>query len=83
VSGGEVLAAVRSSQVPTALLWAPRGLLDEPQGLYDESRLAAAALPAHVDVQRVDDTNHYTVLLVDHGARAVAAAVTDAVSAHG
>jgi pimeloyl-ACP methyl ester carboxylesterase len=78
VAGTEVLSAVRSSDVPTWLLWAPRGLLDEPQGLYDEQRLSAADLPDRVRVSRLADVNHYTVLLADHGAAAVAEAVTSA-----
>lgn len=78
VSGAEVLSAVRRSDCPTCLLWAPRGLLDQPQGLYDEGRLAAADLPDRVRVARVDDVNHYTVLLADHGAAAVAEAVAAA-----
>lgn len=78
VAGEEVLAAVRATDVPTTLLWAPRGLLDEPQGLYDEQRLAAAELPERVRVRKVEDTNHYTVLLSPHGAAAVAGEVTRA-----
>jgi hypothetical protein len=80
VAGTEVLSAVRGSEVPTWLLWAPRGLLDEPQGLYDEQRLSAADLPDRVRVTRVDDVNHYTVLLADHGAAAVAEAVASALT---
>jgi pimeloyl-ACP methyl ester carboxylesterase len=80
VFGAEVLSAVRTSVVPTRLLWAPRGLLDQPQGLYDEQRLAAADLPERVRVSRVDDVNHYTVLLTDHGAASVAQAVAAALS---
>lgn len=79
VGSEEALGAVRLLAAPTTLLWAPRGLLDEPQGLYDESRLAAAALPAGVRAQRVDDTNHYSVLLAPHGVEAVAGAIGQAV----
>lgn len=81
VADAEALAAVRSCQAPTVLLWAPRGLQDEPQGLYDEDRLAAANLPDRVDVRRVQGTNHYTVLLAPAGVRAVADAVAQAVPA--
>jgi pimeloyl-ACP methyl ester carboxylesterase len=71
----ETLSAVRTTSVPTTFLWAPRGLLDEPQGLYDESRLAAAHLPDRVRVQKVDGTNHYTVIWNDRGIQAVCSAV--------
>ncbi|GAB2679511.1 alpha/beta hydrolase [Thalassiella azotivora] len=82
LTDARTLAAVRSSGVPTSLLWAPRGLLDEPQGLYDESRLAAAGLPGTVTVRRVDGTNHYSVLLAPAGVDAVAQAVVEAAEAH-
>jgi pimeloyl-ACP methyl ester carboxylesterase len=74
----EVLGAAAALPVPATLLWAARGMLDEPQGLYDEARLAAAGLPAHVGVRLVEDTNHYTIVLLPHGARRVAAAVRQA-----
>lgn len=58
---------------PVTLLWAQRGLLDEPQGLYDDQRLAAAGVPfPHT---RVDDVNHYTILLSPKGAQAIASRV--------
>ncbi len=71
----ETLSAVRTTSVPTTFLWAPRGLLDEPQGLYDESRLAAADLPDRVRVQKVDGTNHYTVIWNEPGVDAVTSAI--------
>ncbi|SFY49439.1 alpha/beta fold hydrolase [Streptomyces sp. F-1] len=71
--GEEVSGAVRRLPVPAVLLWAERGLLDEPQGLYDERRLAAAGLdPRLVRTRLVPGTNHYTILVGDEGARAVA-----------
>ncbi|QLJ03670.1 alpha/beta hydrolase [Streptomyces sp. NEAU-sy36] len=71
--GEEVSGAVRRLPVPAVLLWAERGLLDEPQGLYDERRLAAAGLdPRLVRTRQVPGTNHYTILVGDEGARAVA-----------
>lgn len=78
LADGETHAAARAAVaagVPSTLLWAPRGLLDEPQGLYDETRLAALDLPPELTVERVDDTNHYTVLFAEHGVRRVAEAV--------
>ncbi|HEX5534367.1 MAG TPA: alpha/beta fold hydrolase [Actinomycetales bacterium] len=76
----ETLSAVRTTSVPTTFLWAVRGLLDEPQGLYDENRLAVADLPERVRVQKVDGTNHYTVIWNERGIEAVSAAILAAIS---
>jgi pimeloyl-ACP methyl ester carboxylesterase len=82
LSGARTLRAVHELIVPATLLWAPRGLRDEPTGLYTASRLVAAGLdPGRVRVERVDDVNHYTIVLGDRGAEAVAAAVRAAVEA--
>jgi hypothetical protein len=60
-------------------MWARRGLLDEPRGLYDEQRLAEAGVDRErVAVQRVDDVNHYTILVGAHGAGLVAEAIAAA-----
>lgn len=65
--------AVHRLTVPTELLWAERGLLNEPQGLYDEERLKFAAVQDTVlRPRKIPGTNHYTVLLGDEGASAVA-----------
>jgi pimeloyl-ACP methyl ester carboxylesterase len=75
----ETLAAVRRLSAPAVLLWASRGLSDEPQGLYDAGRLAAAGLdPELVTSAEVPDTNHYSVLVGDTGARTVAARIREA-----
>ncbi|MEU9316785.1 alpha/beta hydrolase [Streptomyces sp. NPDC048295] len=69
----EVLTAVRKLPVPATLLWARRGLMDEEQGLYDEDRLAAADLEGtRVTPVAVPDTNHYTLLTGDAGAKEIA-----------
>ncbi|MEW2622454.1 alpha/beta hydrolase [Streptomyces sp. NPDC048106] len=71
--GEEVSGAVRRLPGPAVLLWAERGLLDQPQGLYDERRLASAGLDPHLVRPRlVPGTNHYTIVIGDQGARAVA-----------
>jgi len=71
--GAQVSGAVHQLPLPALLLWAPRGLMDEPQGLYDEQRLVAAGLDPHrVRTQLVPDTNHYSILIGDEGARVVA-----------
>ncbi|MBC3839678.1 alpha/beta hydrolase [Streptacidiphilus sp. 4-A2] len=73
VFSAEVLAAVHELAMPSELLWAQRGLLGEEQGLYDPGRLAAAALEDTGLVTRmVPGTNHYTVLIGEHGAGVVA-----------
>ncbi|MET9077498.1 alpha/beta fold hydrolase [Streptomyces sp. NPDC004232] len=69
----EVSGAVHRLPRPAVLLWAERGLMDEPQGLYDEQRLASAGLaPRLVRTQLVPGTNHYTIIVGDEGAQAVA-----------
>jgi pimeloyl-ACP methyl ester carboxylesterase len=73
----ETLAAARivSASVPTALLWAERGMLDEPRGLYDEDRLAAAGLGAGATVRRVPGANHYSILFAPGATAAIRAAL--------
>ncbi len=79
VDGGAVITDPESSSAierianPTTLLWAPRGLLDQTPGLYPATQIASAAgeLP-HLHTELVDDTNHYTILVGDRGATAVA-----------
>jgi pimeloyl-ACP methyl ester carboxylesterase len=68
-------ASRRPASVPTALLWAERGMLDEPRGLYDEDRLAAAGLGADVTVRRVPGVNHYSILFAPGATAAIRAAL--------
>jgi pimeloyl-ACP methyl ester carboxylesterase len=75
LSDAQTLAAAPALRVPTTFLLAARGMLDEPHGLYDEARLSTAGLPPHVQVRRVEDTNHYTIVFLPQGVRAVAAAI--------
>lgn len=77
----ETLGAVRHLPGAATLLWASRGMQNEAQGLYDEERLGYAALPPNVRPTKVDDVNHYTILLAEPGARAVAAAIRTATQA--
>lgn len=76
---GPALAALAH---PAVFLRAPRGLRDEPPGLYPEPEVAAwaARLPG-LRWATVPGVNHYTVLLADRGADAVAAEVSAAVAA--
>jgi pimeloyl-ACP methyl ester carboxylesterase len=75
VNGRELLAdeavrtAVRDVQCPLVLLWAPRGMVDDPGGLYAEERLGG------IEHELVPDTNHYSILLGEPGARRIAAAI--------
>jgi pimeloyl-ACP methyl ester carboxylesterase len=76
----EVLTAVHRLRCPAELLWAERGLMDEPQGLYDEQRLSAAELDRDRVVPRlVAGANHYSVLVGEQGAAAVARSILAAV----
>lgn len=75
-----VVSAIHELRCASALLWAERGLQDQPQGLYDDERLVAAGLDANrVRLRRIDDVNHYTVILGRRGADAVAAAIVQLV----
>jgi pimeloyl-ACP methyl ester carboxylesterase len=64
----QTLAAIHALPVPGVLLYAERGMLDEPPALYDTDRLAGLEIPA----VPVADTNHYSILVADNGAAAVA-----------
>jgi pimeloyl-ACP methyl ester carboxylesterase len=70
-----VLDAVQQLTVPGALLWAPRGLMNQTPGLYTAELLAAAQLPAGLDVVQVPDCNHYSIVFSDAGRAAVRAAL--------
>lgn len=71
-------AAAAAAPNPLTLLRAPLGLQAEPPGLYPEAYLAAysARLPK-LSWQTVPETNHYTILLSENGARAVAEAIRE------
>lgn len=76
--GGDVIApALARLSVPTLFLRAERGMLDQPGGLYPADQVAAAA--AEMDLLQattVAGTNHYTIVLGEAGAQAVADALT-------
>jgi pimeloyl-ACP methyl ester carboxylesterase len=63
--------------VPATLLCAPRGLLDEPNPMQplELVREWAAEAPDRRRAVQVPDTNHYTLLMSERGANAVAEAV--------
>ena len=72
LAGDDVRAAIGRVRCPLTLLWAPRGMLDQPGGFYTEQRLDG------VPNELVPDTNHYSILLGEAGAKKVAAAISRA-----
>lgn len=80
--GASLLKALDELAVATEVLRAPRGLLNEPAGLYAPGYLDAWAekLPA-LTVREVPDVNHYTIVMGEAGAAAVAQSVRDALEA--
>lgn len=72
--------ALRTLPTPTRLLAAPRGLLNDDHGsaVFEAITAWQRELPM-LRVTLVPDVNHYTVLLVDRGADAVADAVRAAI----
>lgn len=70
------LAALASIPEGTEVLRVPRGLMNEPGGLYPLPHAEAIVAQApHLRLRTVADLNHYSILLADSGARAVAASV--------
>jgi pimeloyl-ACP methyl ester carboxylesterase len=67
---------------PAVLVRAPAGVMGRPPGLYPDGWLASwkPRLPTLRDVL-VPDVNHYTILLSERGAAAVAAVVRDELGA--
>jgi len=74
----ETIRAVHRLTCPARLIWAARGMMNEDQGLYDESRLST--LDPRIAVEKVDDVNHYTILLADVGAKRVADRIAELVT---
>ncbi|MFP5307971.1 MAG: alpha/beta hydrolase [Actinomycetes bacterium] len=75
----DVGEAIRRTTVPGLWLWCDRGILADPPGLYGADKVAreAATMP-HLEARQVDGVNHYTIVLSEAGARAVADALADA-----
>ena len=75
-TGTAVVEALAGLRHPTLLLTAERGLLDQVPPLYSDERLPGllASYPG-LRHEAVDDVNHYTILLSERGADAVAGAV--------
>lgn len=81
-TGASVADALESVGHPVRLLTAPRGLQDEEPGLYAPTHLAqmldANPLVRHT---RLDDVNHYTIVMAPAGADAVADVVREELAA--
>lgn len=79
--GASLLKALDELAVDAQVLRAPRGLLNEPAALYTPGYLDAWALklPA-LRVREVPDVNHYTIVMGEAGARAVAESVQEALA---
>lgn len=82
ITGTALPDALRGLRHPARMITVPRGLQDEEPGLYPLDRLATllAANPRIVH-ERVDGFNHYTILLSESGADAVAAVVREVLAA--
>lgn len=77
------LEALLALRIPVTILRAPRGLLDEPGGLYQPGRVETVL--DHVPWARIVevlDVNHYTILMSEAGAGAVAGNVRSTASIH-
>jgi hypothetical protein len=62
----------------TLFLRAPRGMMDDPGGLYPEALVEQhRSTYRGVGFRDVPDTNHYTIVMSDPGARAVADALDE------
>lgn len=76
---GEFTAAWDALTVPTALLRAPLGMFGQAPGLLGEDVVAdAARRRPDITVATVADANHYTIVLAERFAAAVAGAITGA-----
>jgi len=73
-----VVASIDELAHPARLMTAPRGLQDQTPGLYSPAALAgwARRLP-QLPIEEVADTNHYTIVMGERGAAAVAARIRE------
>lgn len=68
-----IVRALEAISCPVHLLRAPRGMFDQPPGLQPDELVARwAPRIANLADDVVDDTNHYTILMGERGASAVA-----------
>lgn len=77
----QVIDAIQTPTTEAVLLWAPRGLQNEPQGVYDDHRLGLVDFdPERVTTAVVPGANHYSIVMSDPGASAVAREIVAAAS---
>jgi pimeloyl-ACP methyl ester carboxylesterase len=76
ITGTSLSEGLEALAHPAVLLRAERGMLDNPEPLVPEA--LAQQYPKVTDLGVVPDTNHYTILLSDHGGAAVADAIRKA-----
>ncbi|QMW65312.1 alpha/beta hydrolase [Mumia sp. ZJ1417] len=80
-AGAAPAQAIAHLRHSTLFVTVPRGLLDEKPGLYADERIPALlADKPTIRHHRVDDANHYTLVLSARGADAVAELVRDEVA---
>jgi pimeloyl-ACP methyl ester carboxylesterase len=74
---------VAAITAPAEFLGAERGMFDNPEPLYPDAVIddVRTTLLPGLAVSRVDGVNHYTIVIGDRGAEAVAGAVRRALSA--
>jgi len=77
-AGTAIVDSLGRLRHPTLFLTAERGLLDQVPPLYDPARVPSL-LATHPGLrhEHLDDVNHYTIVLSERGADAVADAIRD------
>lgn len=77
-SGTTLSDAIARLRHPTRFLSAPRGLQNEAPGLYAPAHLERVLADSPiVEHERLEDLNHYTIVLSDAGADAVGAVIRE------
>ncbi len=71
-TGSTLPDALAGLRHPVRFLTAPRGLRDEEPGLYAPAHLERVLAQYAVEHERIDRVNHYTIVMSDPGADAVA-----------
>jgi pimeloyl-ACP methyl ester carboxylesterase len=78
---GDIEAGLEHLTQPAVLVRAPRGLFNQEPPLYPDHVLKAGRrLVPHLTDVLVADVNHYTILLTDRGAKAVAQVIGERLS---
>lgn len=76
----DVVSGLNDPQVPMEFVRAPRGLMNELPGLYPPDQTRELGEYFGIPVADIEDTNHYTILLGDTGAGALATYIQGMVS---